>query len=171
MNFDKELSGRNENKTRILIVDDHSVVRRGLIQLINQETDLVVCAEAENAEHALEAVKKGRVDLAIVDISLIGTNGIELTKNLKEQHPKLPVLILTMHDEARYAESAFQAGARGYVTKQEAAETIITAIHLVLRGQQYLSKTRAKKLPGDRGPQTGGCGLGTCKSGSWRTLI
>lgn len=171
MNYEREPYVSGESKTRILIVDDHSVVRRGLIQLINQETDLVVCAEAENAEQALEAVKTDRVDLAIVDISLIGTNGIQLTKNLKELHPKLPVLILTMHDGSRYAESAFQAGAEGYVTKQEAAETIITAIHLVLRGQRYLSKTRAENLTGDMGSQTSGCRLRAFKSGPWRTLI
>lgn len=171
MNFENKLPEHGKIKSRILIVDDHSVVRRGLIQLINQETDLVVCAEAENAEQALEAIKTDRVDLAIVDISLIGTNGIQLTKNLKELHPKMPVLILTMHEGSRYAESAFQAGAEGYVTKQEAAETIITAIHLVLRGQRYLSKTRAENLPGDIGSQTSGCRLRASKSGPWRTLI
>jgi DNA-binding NarL/FixJ family response regulator len=159
MNFDKELSDSDKSKTRILIVDDHSIVRRGLIQLINQESDLAVCAEAENAEEALEAVTRQQVDLAVVDISLTGTNGIKLTTKIKEQCPHLPVLILTMHDEARYAESAFQAGATGYVTKQEAAETIITAIRLVLRGQHYLSKTRAEKPPGDTGHKTADCAI------------
>ncbi len=157
MNEEKEPHDSRESKTRILIVDDHSIVRRGLIQLINQESDLVVCAEAENAEQALEAVTEQQVDLAVVDISLTGTNGIKLTEKIKEQRPHLPVLILTMHDEARYADSAFQAGARGYVTKQEAAETVITAIRLVLSGQQYRSKTRAKKLPGDAGYKTADC--------------
>jgi DNA-binding NarL/FixJ family response regulator len=164
MNFEKEAYDSREGKTRILIVDDHSIVRRGLMQLINQESDLVVCAEAENAEQALEAVKEQQVDLAIVDISLIGTDGIQLTTKIKEQSPKLPVLILTMHDEARYAESAFQAGARGYVTKQEAAETIITAIRLVLSGQRYLGKTTVEKLPGDTGYKSGDCGIRECKS-------
>ena len=164
MNEEKEPHDSRESKTRILIVDDHSIVRRGLIQLINQESDLVVCAEAENAEQALEAVTEQQVDLAVVDISLTGTNGIKLTEKIKEQRPHLPVLILTMHDEARYADSAFQAGARGYVTKQEAAETIITAIRLVLRGQRYLSKTRAEKLPGDTGHKTADCGTHECKS-------
>jgi DNA-binding NarL/FixJ family response regulator len=164
MNEEKEPHDSHESKTRILIVDDHSIVRRGLVQLINQELDLAVCAEAEDAEQALEVVKEQQVDLAIVDISLIGTNGIKLTEKIKEQRPHLPVLILTMHDEARYADSAFQAGARGYVTKQEAAETIITAIRLVLRGQQYLSKTRKEKLPGDAGHNTADCGTRECKS-------
>lgn len=164
MNFDKELSDSDKSKTRILIVDDHSIVRRGLIQLINRESDLVVCAEAENAEQALEAVIRQQVDLAVVDISLTGTNGIKLTTKIKEQRPHLPVLILTMHDEARYAESAFQAGATGYVTKQEAAETIITAIRLVLRGQQYLSKTKAEKSPGDTGYRTADCVIRERKS-------
>jgi len=100
----------NENKTKILIVDDHSIVRKGLIQLINEEPDLVVCAEAENATQALEAIEKKQVDLAIVDISLDGTNGIQLTEKIKSQRPHLPVLILTMHDETLYAKRAFQAG-------------------------------------------------------------
>ncbi len=164
MNEEKEPHDSRESKTRILIVDDHSIVRRGLIQLINQESDLVVCAEAENAEQALEAVTEQQVDLAVVDISLTGTNGIKLTEKIKEQRPHLPVLILTMHDEARYADSAFQAGARGYVTKQEAAETIITAIRLVLSGQQYLSKARAEKLPGDTGYKAADCETRECKS-------
>ncbi|MHC4912592.1 MAG: response regulator [Planctomycetota bacterium] len=157
MPYEKELHDCHKSKTGILIVDDHPIVRRGLVQLINQEFDLVVCAEAESAEEALEAVKTHQIDLAIVDISLVGTNGLKLTTKIKEQRPHLPVLILTMHDEARYAESAFEAGARGYVTKQEAAETVITAIRLVLGGQQYRSKTRAEKLPGDTGYKTADC--------------
>jgi DNA-binding NarL/FixJ family response regulator len=157
MPYEKELHDCHKSKTGILIVDDHPIVRRGLVQLINQEFDLVVCAEAESAEEALEAVKTHKIDLAIVDISLIGTNGIKLTEMIKEQRPHLPVLILTMHDEARYAESAFEAGARGYVTKQEAAETVVTAIRLVLGGQQYRSKTRVENLPEDTGHKTADC--------------
>ncbi|UCF43439.1 MAG: response regulator transcription factor [Planctomycetota bacterium] len=164
MTYEKELHDCHKSKTGILIVDDHPIVRRGLMQLINQECDLVVCAEAESAEEALAAVKTHRIDLAIVDISLIGTNGLKLTTKIKEQRPHLPVLILTMHDEARYAESAFKAGAGGYVTKQEAAETIITAIRLVLGGQRYLSKTRAEKLPRDTGYKAADCARREFKS-------
>lgn len=134
-NKKQEKSG---NKTRILVVDDHPVVRRGLIQLINHESDLMVCAEAENAGQALEALEKDGADIAVVDISLNGTNGIQLTEKIKSKYPDLPILILTIHDEAVYAKRALEAGAGGYVNKREAAETIIAAIRLVLNGKQYL---------------------------------
>ncbi|MBA7711071.1 Transcriptional regulatory protein DegU [subsurface metagenome] len=142
----KKKQKNNGKKAKILIVDDHSIVRKGLIQLINEEPDLVVCAEAENAAQALEAIEKKQIDLAIVDISLEGTNGIQLTEKIKYQRPQLPVLILTMHDEALYAKRAFQAGAGGYITKQEAAETIITAIRLMLSGKDYISETMTQKF-------------------------
>ena len=130
-----------ENKTRILVVDDHPVVRQGLTSLINLESDLGVCAQAENAVQALEVIEKEKVDLAIVDISLGGTNGIRHTEQIKSTHPHLPVLILTIHNEDLYAERALQAGAKGYVNKHEAAETIITAIRLILSGKEYYSTT------------------------------
>jgi len=133
-------------KSRILIVDDHTVVRQGLILLINQEPDLVVCAEAENAAEALKVVEEKQVDLAIIDISLDGTNGIQLTERIKSQYPNMPVLVLTMHDEALYVKRAFQAGAKGYVTKHEAADTIITAIRLMLSGKDYISETMTQKF-------------------------
>ena len=142
MSAKKEQLKKSESKTRILIVDDHPVVRQGLIQLINHEPDLVVSAEAENADQALDALKKVSVDIAIVDISLNGTNGIQLTEKIKSKYPGLPVLILTIHDEALYAKRALEAGAKGYVNKREAAETIITAIRLVLSGKQYISEKR-----------------------------
>jgi len=142
--------GDSENRVRILIVDDHPVVRRGLAELIGQESDLVVTGEAENAQQALESVGKQQFDLAIIDISLSGTNGVELTEKVKSEYPDLPVLILTMHEELVYAERAFRAGARGYVTKHEAAETVITAIRLVINGHKYISRRinrlRATKL-------------------------
>jgi len=135
-----------EQKTRILIVDDHPIVRRGLVLLINQEADLAVTAEAENAEQALQDIQEQRFDLAVVDISLGGTNGVELTERIKAKHPDLPVLILTMHDEPRYARSAFCAGAKGYVTKRDAAETVVTAIRLVRSGGNYVSDKMARRL-------------------------
>jgi DNA-binding NarL/FixJ family response regulator len=131
---------------QILIVDDHPVVRQGLVRLIAQEPDLTVCAEAENAQQTLEILDKMPVDLAIVDISLAGTNGLQLTEKIKSRHAHLPVLILTMHDELHYTKSAFRAGARGYVTKKEAPETIITAIRLVLGGKHYLSEKLAQQF-------------------------
>jgi DNA-binding NarL/FixJ family response regulator len=135
MNETKEY--HNIGKTRILIVDDHPVVRQGVASLINMESDLMVCAEAENAVQAFEALEKETIDLAIVDISLNGTNGIQLTEKIKSKHPDLPVLILTIHDDAAYTKRALEAGAKGYVNKREAAETIIAALRLVLSGKQY----------------------------------
>ncbi|MHC4239637.1 MAG: response regulator [Planctomycetota bacterium] len=140
MSSEQNQHSNSESETRILIVDDHPIVRRGLVQLINQEPGFKVCAEADDAEQALEVIGSQRLDLAVVDISLSGTNGVQLTAKIKSQYPDLPVLILTMHDELRYAELAFQAGAKGYVTKHEAAETIIDAIHLVLAGKKFVSK-------------------------------
>jgi DNA-binding NarL/FixJ family response regulator len=142
----KREENQDKSKSRILIVDDHTVVRQGLILLIDQEADLVVCSEAENAGQALEAIGKQQVDLAIVDISLDGPNGIQLTERIKSQYPHLPVLILTMHDEELYVKRAFQAGAKGYITKHEAADTIITAIRLMLSGKDYISETMKQKF-------------------------
>ena len=130
----------SKDKTRILIVDDHPVVRQGLIQLINHEPDLVVSAEAENAAQALEVLENESVDIAVVDISLNGTNGIQLTEKIQSKYPGLPVMILTIHDETAYAKRALEAGARGYVNKTEAAEILIAAIRLVLSGKQYLKE-------------------------------
>jgi len=145
MNEKKAQDDNSKSKARILVVDDHAIVRAGLTLLINQEPDFVVCAEAKNADQALEAIEKHQVDLAIVDISLEGTNGIQLTKKIKSQRPHLPVLILTMHDEVLYAKRAFRAGAQGYVTKHRATETIITAIRQVLSGEIHVSEKFATK--------------------------
>lgn len=126
-------------KNRIFIVDDHPIVRKGLTQLINQEPDLTVCGEAENAEAALELLKKVKPDLAIVDISLRGIDGIELTRLIRARFENIPVLVVSMHDESLFAERALRAGARGYIMKQEAIEKMMEAIHKVLRGELYVS--------------------------------
>ena len=143
-------------KRRILVVDDHAIVREGLTLLINQETDLEVCASAENAEEALEIIKTNNIDLAVVDISLNGTSGLQLTEKVKSYYPHLPVLILTMHDEELYAKRAFRAGASGFVTKHEASQTIITAIRMMLEGQNYVSDSMTqkflKKIHGNENP-------------------
>jgi DNA-binding NarL/FixJ family response regulator len=144
--MNKRKEHHDKHKSGILIVDDHAVVRQGLRLLINQEPDLVVCAEAENAAQALETIERQHVDLAIIDISLDGPNGIQLTERIKSKHSNLPVLVLTMHDEELYVKRAFQAGAKGYVTKHEAAETVITAIHLILSGKDYISETMKQKF-------------------------
>jgi DNA-binding NarL/FixJ family response regulator len=129
-----------KQKNRIFIVDDHPIVRKGLTQLINQEPELVVCGEAENAESALELLKKVKPDLAIVDISLRGIDGIELTKLIRARFENIPVLVVSMHDESLYAERALRAGARGYIMKQEAIEKMMEAIRKVLRGELYVSE-------------------------------
>jgi DNA-binding NarL/FixJ family response regulator len=129
-----------KQKNRIFIVDDHPIVRKGLTQLINQEPELVVCGEAENAETALELLKKVKPDLAIVDISLRGIDGIELTKLIRARFENIPILVVSMHDESLYAERALRVGARGYIMKQEAIEKMMEAIRKVLRGELYVSE-------------------------------
>ena len=136
----------NRTRKRIMIVDDHPVVREGLTQFINQETDLVVCAEAGNAKQALEAAEKQPMDLAIVDMLLNGTTGIQLTQSLKSKYPDRYVLILSMSDEPYYIKHAFQAGAQGYITKEEVADEIIGAIRQVLNNRIYLGARLAKKF-------------------------
>lgn len=125
---------------KIFIVDDHPIVRKGLSQLIDQEADLVTCGEASDAQSALQILMKLKPDLAIVDISLQGMDGIELTKNIRARYGNLPVLIISMHDESLYAERALRAGARGYIMKQEATEKMMEAIRRVLRGDLYISE-------------------------------
>src|SRR5215208_5381913 len=120
-------------KTKILLVDDHAIVRERLAELIAQEPDLAVCGEAEDAREAIKAVEALRPNLAIIDITLKDTYGIELIKQLKDLHPKLPILVLSMHDESLYGERALRAGAKGYLTKQEATKKVVDAIRRVLR--------------------------------------
>lgn len=129
-----------KQKNRIFIVDDHPIVRKGLAQLIDQEADLAVCGEAEDAETALELLRKAKPDLAIVDISLRGTDGIELTRLIRTRFEDIPVLVVSMHDESLFAERALKAGARGYIMKQEAIEKMMGAIRRVLRGELYVSE-------------------------------
>ncbi len=138
-----------KNKTRIMVVDDHAIVRQGLIKLIETEFDLMVCSEAENANQALEAMDRQEFDLAIVDISLEGTNGLELTEIMKFRSPNMIVLILSMYDGLFYAQRALRAGASGYVAKYEAAEKIITAIRQVLSGKIYVSDSKMVKIISD----------------------
>jgi DNA-binding NarL/FixJ family response regulator len=128
-----------------LVVDDHAIVRQGLIKLIETEFDLMVCSEAENADQALKAMVGQQYDLAIVDISLEGINGLELTEIMKLRSPKMIVLILSMYEGLFYAQRALRAGASGYVAKYEAAEKIIMAIRLVLSGKIYVSDSKMVK--------------------------
>jgi DNA-binding NarL/FixJ family response regulator len=124
---------------KVLLVDDHPLVREGLVNLISQEADLQICGEAGNEPQALELIRTVRPDVAIVDISLETGSGIELIKSIKAMFPAVTVLVLSMHDELLYAERALRAGARGYVMKREAAKKVIEAIRCVLAGQLYVS--------------------------------
>lgn len=135
-----------KNRTRILIVDDHPIVRHGLALLINQEADLSVCGEAEEAHKAVEAIAALKPDMVIVDISLKSTDGIELVKRIKAQDETLSILVLSMHDESLYTERALRAGARGYIMKQEANEQVVMAIRQVLSGEIYVSDKMRMKL-------------------------
>jgi DNA-binding NarL/FixJ family response regulator len=134
------------SKHGVLIVDDHPIVRQGLAQLIDQEQDLEVCGQAENAPQAMQAIRELHPAMVIVDISLQDTSGMELIKDIKVRHPDLPVLTLSMHDEAVYAERTLRAGALGYIMKQEATERVITAIRRVLAGEVYVSDSVAAKM-------------------------
>ena len=134
-------------KTRILVVDDHPIVRDGVADLINLEADLVVTARAGNLAEAVKAVKKQRIDLALVDMLLKDETGAQVTKKIKAICPNIVVLIFSMSDEMRHIKQAFEAGARGYINKDEVSEKIIDAIRQVLDGRIYLNKRLAKKFP------------------------
>ncbi|MGD0258718.1 MAG: response regulator transcription factor [Verrucomicrobiota bacterium] len=135
-----------DNRKRILLVDDHAVVRYGIAQLLNQESDLVVCGQEEDAAHALSAIGKLKPDLVIADISLKDSSGLELMRNIKAQYSGLPVLVVSTHDESIYAEIAFRAGALGYLMKAEALDKIVSAIRRVLSGNVYVSDALAAKM-------------------------
>jgi len=133
-------------RTRILVVDDHPIVRQGLSQLINQESDLMVCGDAKDAHTALESIAALKPDIVIVDVSLQGRDGIDLLKTIRMIHGRLPVLILSMHDESLYAERALRAGANGYIMKQEATDRVLTAVRQILKGEVYVSERMARKM-------------------------
>ncbi len=128
-----------------MLVDDHPIVRHGMAMLVNEQQDLEICGEAGSAAEAMQVIGKCHPDAAIVDISLQGTSGIDLTKAIRDVFPNIPVLILSMHDETLYADRALRAGARGYVMKQETAETVLKAIRTVLNGEVYLSEKIASR--------------------------
>ena len=126
-------------KKRILLIDDHRMMREGLRQLISQEPDLCVCCEAADGRQALACIAKGKPSLALLDISLPDKNGLELLKDIRALDPELPVLVVSMHDENLYAERILRAGGRGYIMKQEGGEKLMQAIRQVLAGQVYVS--------------------------------
>ena len=140
-----ERSPRGEKKT-VLVVDDHPLMRQGLALLINQQHDMHVCGEAEEAQAAMQAIARLKPDIMILDISLKGPDGIELLKNIRAIEPDLPVLVLSMHDEAIYAERALRARANGYIMKQEATEKVLVAVRRILGGEVYLSERMSNKM-------------------------
>jgi DNA-binding NarL/FixJ family response regulator len=149
----KRVQSTNENPKcdlpdakRIVIVDDHPLFRKGLEQLIHSDGTFAVCGEADDAAGAMDVIRKLNPDLAIVDLSLPSANGIELIKNIRAEFPKLPILVLSMHDESLYALRALRAGAEGYVMKHEAMANVIQAIHEVFNGRPYLSPAMAAQV-------------------------
>jgi DNA-binding NarL/FixJ family response regulator len=133
-------------KSRVLVVDDHPIVRQGLALMINREPDLVVCGEAEETQAALAAIEALKPDVLVVDISLPGPDGIDLVKAIRTRDTNVPVLVLSMHDESIYAERALRAGANGYIMKQEATERVLIAIRRILKGDVYLSNSAASRV-------------------------
>lgn len=134
-----------ENK-KIYIVDDHPLMRKGLVMTIEKEIGFEVCGQSESAEKALSEILDLKPDVAVIDISLPGMNGIELIKNVLHQKPHLKILVVSRHDEELYAERAIRAGAKGYLMKLEAAEVLVSAIHQILKGGIYLSDNIGTKL-------------------------
>ena len=144
--FKQNQSGLRKGKIKVLLVDDHPILRKGLGQFINAESDMLVCGEAEDSPKAFEAVGTLNPDVMVVVISLKGGNGIELIKNVEARYPELAVLVLSMHDEALYAERALRAGSLGYIMKEEAIEQVLVAIRRVLTGDIFLSDKMKSRM-------------------------
>lgn len=130
----------NHNRSRVFLVDDHPLVREGLANLINQQEDLAVVGEAEDSAGAVAGIAEKQPNIALIDISLKNESGLELVKSLEERFPLVSLIVLSMHDEALYAERALRAGAKGYVMKRESSKSVLTAIRRVLAGDVYVSE-------------------------------
>lgn len=137
-----------EGRIRVMLVDDHPIVRQGISLLIAQEADMEVCGEAESVPEALEAIGRTGPDVAVVDLTLKEGLGLELIKDIKVRYPKVVAMVYSMRDETFYAERVLRAGARGYVTKEEGGRTVIDAIRKVMTGQIFLSEAMASKMIG-----------------------
>jgi DNA-binding NarL/FixJ family response regulator len=133
-------------KARILIADDHPIVRHGIVQLLNRQPDLEVTAEADDADAALRLLRELTVDLMVVDISMPGLSGLDLIRRVQATQATLPILVLSMHEESVYAERALQAGARGFVMKQEAPDKLVAAVRKLLAGGIYLSSNMEERM-------------------------
>ena len=130
----------------VFIVDDHPLVREGLTNLINGQNDLIVCGEAKDSAEAIAGIEKERPDVAIIDISLANESGLELIKHLVRQFPQVALIVLSMHDEALYAERALRAGARGYIMKHETSKSVLASIRRVLAGGVYVSERIVNRM-------------------------
>jgi DNA-binding NarL/FixJ family response regulator len=139
---------REVQQLRIVIVDDHPIVRKGLVGMINQESDMKVCAEAEDYHQGLDAIRQHKPDVAIVDLTLGGLSGLELIKQAHALEPQVQMLVLSMHDEMLYAERVLRAGARGYIMKQEGTDRLTAAIRTIMRGEIYVSERMAARMLG-----------------------
>ena len=131
---------------RVIIVDDHPIVRQGLKQILSEEPDMTVFGEAQNSQEVLQLISEQDWDIVVLDITLPGRGGLDVLKEIKHERPKLPVLILSIHPEDQYAVRALKAGASGYLTKESAPEALVRAIRKILRGGKYVSSTLAEKL-------------------------
>lgn len=139
-------TNQNSGTKKLLVVDDHPLYRHGLARLLAEDGSFVICGEADNAQRALETMRQLRPDGVIVDISLPGTNGIELIKLMLAEQPRLPILVVSMHDESLYALRALRAGAKGYVMKEETLTQVVDALHRVMEGGIYISPRFSERL-------------------------
>lgn len=143
----RQTEGQNRRRrTKVFLVDDHLIVRQGLVDMINRRPDLTVCGEAESAQAALDGIERSHPDIAVVDISLKGRSGLDLIKDLRQRGHRVPVLVLSMLDEMVYADRALKAGARGYIMKEEVPTKFLTAIRQVVDGKLYASEQVISKL-------------------------
>lgn len=134
---------------KVLVADDHTLIREGLKKILKTAEDISFVLEAQNAREVIEQINKEALDVVIMDISLPGKSGLELLKDVKKDHPKLPILILSMHPEERFAIRALKAGASGYITKESAVEELIKAVRKVVQGKKYVSAGLAERLAVD----------------------
>lgn len=135
-----------DNKIKILIADDHAIVREGLKQIVAEEKDMIVCGEATDSKQLMHLLEKDKWDIVILDINMPGRNGLETLKDIKQLYPELPVLILTMFSEEQYGIRAIKSGASGYLKKVSAPDELVHAIRKIVTGRKYITETLAEKL-------------------------